>query len=145
MLKQLCVFLILTFSVQVFAETAQQNPLPTGSVIAAESMTKMVISLVLVLVIIFAIAWLLKRFAVIPTAATGHLKVVSAAGVGQRERVVIVEVGETWLVLGVAPGQINMLHSMEKSALNTSEKALKNAGAQFSETLDKSISKNPKN
>lgn len=130
---------------QAFAEIAQQNPIPTDSIIAAESMTKMVVSLVLVLVIIFAIAWLLKRFAVIPTAATGHLKVVSAAGVGQRERVVIVEVGETWLVLGVAPGRINMLHSMEKSALNTSDKALKNASAQFSEALDKSINKSTKN
>ena len=145
MLKQLSTFSVLTFPLQVFAETVQQNPIPAGTVIATESMTKMIISLVLVLGIIIAIAWLLKRFAVIPTATTGHIKIVSTAGVGQRERVVIAEVGETWLVLGVAPGQINMLYSMEKSALNTSDKALKNASVQFSEALDKSISKSTKN
>lgn len=145
MLKQLCLFFALTLPLQVFAETAQPNPIPPGSVIAAESMTKMVIGLALVLVIIIAIAWLLKRFSIIPTAATGHIKIVSAASVGQRERIVIVEIGETCLVLGVAPGQVNMLHSMEKSALNTNDKTLKNASGQFSEALDKSISKGTKN
>ena len=142
MLKPLCIFFAITFPLKVFAETA---PIPTGSVIAAESMTKMIFSLLLVLVIIIAIAWLLKRFAIIPTTTTGPIKIVSAASVGQRERVVIVEVGDTWLVLGVAPGKVNTLHSMEKSTSNSNDKTLKIAGGQFSEELDKSISKNTKN
>ncbi|MCP5245823.1 MAG: flagellar biosynthetic protein FliO [Burkholderiales bacterium] len=108
-------------------------------------MTKMIFSLVLVLVIIIAIAWMLKRFAIIPTTATGPIKIVSAASVGQRERVVIVEIEDTWLVLGVAPGKVNTLHSMEKSASISSDKTLKIAGGQFSEALNKSIEKNTKN
>jgi flagellar protein FliO/FliZ len=34
--------------------------------------------------------------------------------VGQRERVVLVEVADTWLVIGVAPGHVTALHSMPK-------------------------------
>lgn len=71
-------------------------------------------ALVLVLVIIGGLAWFLKRFALIPTASAGVIKVIAATGIGQRERVVVVEVDKTWLVLGVAPGRVNKLHAMEK-------------------------------
>jgi flagellar protein FliO/FliZ len=37
--------------------------------------------------------------------------------VGPRERVVIVEVEDTWLVVGVAPGRVNALHQMPKGRL----------------------------
>ena len=45
------------------------------------------------------------------------LKVISGVAVGQRERIVLVEVNDTWLVIGVAPGQVRTLHSMPKSNL----------------------------
>ena len=55
-------------------------------------------------------AWLLKRFArgswSLPA---GAIKVIGGVAVGQRERVVVVEVGGTWLVVGVAPGQVRAL------------------------------------
>ena len=47
----------------------------------------------------------------------GHLvKVVSSAALGQRERVVVVEVGGQWLVLGVTSSQVNMLHTLPAQA-----------------------------
>ncbi|MDH5553216.1 MAG: flagellar biosynthetic protein FliO [Nitrosomonas sp.] len=142
MLKHLCILFPLTLPLQVFAETAQKNPLSTpGSVIAAESMTQMIAALMLVLLIIIAIAWLLKRFAIIPSTSTGLIKIVSAASVGQRERIVIVDIGETRLVLGVAPGQVNKLHSMKNSSLEAVEKTPKKAVSPFSEKLDNSIHK----
>ena len=45
------------------------------------------------------------------------LKVISGVAVGQRERIVLVEVNDTWLVVGVAPGQVRTLHSMPKASL----------------------------
>ncbi len=46
------------------------------------------------------------------------LRVIAGAAVGQRERVVVVEVGSTWLVLGVAPGSVTALHQMPHIALD---------------------------
>ena len=43
---------------------------------------------------------------------SGLLKIVSSAPVGTRERVVVVEVADTWLVLGVTPSQVNTLHTL---------------------------------
>ena len=102
----------------------------------------MVIGLLLVLATIGLVAWLLKRFAILPTTASGVMKVIATTGVGQRERVVIVEIGNTWLVLGVASGRVNILHSMDKTSLDNAEDTLKNlATEKFPEQLSQRINK----
>lgn len=70
------------------------------------------LGLALVLAMIFGCAWLARRFGLQQTGSGRLLKVVSSAMVGQRERVVVVEVGGQWLVLGVAAGQVRALHNM---------------------------------
>ncbi len=77
-------------------------------------MLKMFFVLLVVLAMLFAVAWFLKRFAVTQKIPGGSIKVIAGAAVGQRERVVLVEVGETWLVVGVAPGHVSALHTMPK-------------------------------
>jgi flagellar protein FliO/FliZ len=68
-----------------------------------------------VLAVIAAAAWLLKRFTPGAYGSSGVLRVVAGAAVGQRERVVIVEVGASWLVVGVAPGSVNLLQQMPRA------------------------------
>ncbi|HQT27438.1 MAG TPA: flagellar biosynthetic protein FliO [Burkholderiales bacterium] len=77
-------------------------------------MLKMFFVLLVVLAMLFAVAWFLKRIAVSQKIPGGSIKVIAGAAVGQRERVVLVEVGETWLVVGVAPGHVSALHTMPK-------------------------------
>jgi flagellar protein FliO/FliZ len=135
--------LVWILPLHAFAETGKPGYVPPPSVISTESTMQMIGGLLLVLVIIGCIAWLLKRFALIPTAATGALKVVAATGVGQRERVVIVEIDSTWLVLGVAPGRVNRLHTMDKPAMNTTDKAQNNPSAEeFAAQLNQNLKNN---
>ncbi|MDI1244807.1 MAG: flagellar biosynthetic protein FliO, partial [Rhodoferax sp.] len=47
----------------------------------------------------------------------------------QRERVVVVEVGNSWLVLGVAAGQVNALHTMAAEKLTVPASAQLGPGA----------------
>ena len=61
--------------------------------------------------------WLLKRVSAPLGAVPGALRVVAGTAVGARERIVLVEVGETWLVVGVAPGQVSALHQMPRGQL----------------------------
>mgnify|MGYP000383068744 CR=1 FL=1 len=44
------------------------------------------------------------------------MRVVSAISVGTRERVVLVQVGEQQLVLGVAPGRVNLLQQIDQGS-----------------------------
>jgi flagellar protein FliO/FliZ len=38
--------------------------------------------------------------------------------IGNRERIVLVEVADTWIVVGLVPGQIRTLHTLPKGELN---------------------------
>lgn len=124
------------------AETGKPVLQPT-SALSTEGTIQMLGGLVLVLIIILGLAWVLKRFSLIPNTANGAMKLVAATGVGQRERVVIVEINDTWLVLGVAPGRVNMLHSMKKPSTDQQQDpALEPVTADFAEQLNDSIRKN---
>ena len=85
---------------------------------SAGSMLQFALGLAMVLGLIVAAGWFAKRFSIGP-AGSGTLKVVAGAAVGQRERVVIVEVGDVWMVVGVAPGRVNALHTMPRGTVNT--------------------------
>ncbi|MEO5659840.1 MAG: flagellar biosynthetic protein FliO [Polaromonas sp.] len=79
---------------------------------AAAGLLQAGFGLAVVIGLIFLFAWVVRRFG-LQTSGNGRLlKVVSSAMVGQRERVVVVEIGDAWLVLGVAAGQVRALHTM---------------------------------
>ena len=80
------------------------------------SSVKMLLGLGVVLVAIAATAWVLRRLAPGQTGSTGDLRVVAAVAVGPKERVVLVDVGDTRLVLGVAPGMVTRLHELPRPA-----------------------------
>lgn len=129
-------------SLPAIAETGKPILQPT-SALSTENTMQMLGGLVLVLIVILGLAWILKRFSLVPGTANGTMKLVAATGIGQRERVVIVEINGTWLVLGVAPGRVNMLHSMEKPATNSQQHdAPEPESADFATQFNDSIRKN---
>lgn len=75
-----------------------------------------VLALLLVVSLILALAWLVKR---VPGAGLGgggttnpSLRVVGSLALGPRERVVVVAVGETQLLLSVGAGGTRTLHTL---------------------------------
>ncbi|MCM8596251.1 flagellar biosynthetic protein FliO [Accumulibacter sp.] len=46
--------------------------------------------------------------------SSGPLRVVGGAMIGPRERIILVEVGDTWIVVGLVPSQIRCLHTLPK-------------------------------
>jgi flagellar protein FliO/FliZ len=90
---------------------------PPAAAVSSGSVLQVVLSLILVLAAVFVVGWILKRINLPQQGAGNALKVISGIAVGQRERIVLVEVNDTWLVVGVAPGQVNALHTMPKGVL----------------------------
>ena len=73
------------------------------------SLLQITLALGLVLGLIAAAAWLLQRLYQ-PRAGQGALiQLHASAALGARERVVLLEVGGQWLLVGVAPGQVTSL------------------------------------
>jgi flagellar protein FliO/FliZ len=99
-----------------FAVLAAQPvvPAPTVSPVSLVSMLQVLLGLGLVLAAVAGSAWLLRRFSPGQIGAGGAVKVIGGVALGPKERLVLIEIGETWLVLGVAPGQVNALHTLDK-------------------------------
>jgi len=75
---------------------------------------QIILSLALVLVIIFIAAWLLRRYGRFPGVADGNLKVLGALSVGQRERILLLQVGKEQILVGVTSSRITCLHQLEE-------------------------------
>lgn len=82
----------------------------------ATSLLQVGLGLTLVVAAIFGALFVLKRITAARGPSASHLRVVGATALGARERIVLVEIGETWLVVGVAPGCIRTLHSLPRLA-----------------------------
>lgn len=71
-----------------------------------------IVGLLVVIGLVFGCAWLARRFGLQPVNRGGLVKTVGGASLGGKERVAVVEIGDTWLVLGTAPGNVRLLHTM---------------------------------
>ncbi len=73
------------------------------------------LALALVVALLFLGAWLLRRLnGGRGFGGSGPLRLVGGLMIGPRERIVLVEVDETWIVVGIVPGQIRALHTLPK-------------------------------
>lgn len=61
----------------------------------------------------------------------GGLNIVGGVALSPRERIVLIEAGDTWLVVGIVPGQIRTLHTMPKGEISNPPPA----GAPFAQWL----------
>lgn len=75
---------------------------------------QVLIALVLVIAAIAGSAWMLRRFGPSQMGPGGAMRVVGGVMIGPRERLVLVEVKDTWLIVGVAPGHVSSVHSMPR-------------------------------
>jgi flagellar protein FliO/FliZ len=89
-------------------------PPAVGSPVSLLSLLQVLLALLVVLGAIGLFAWLMRRFVPGQAGAGGLLRVVGGVMVGPKERLVVVEVGDTWLLLGVAASAVTLVHSMPK-------------------------------
>jgi flagellar protein FliO/FliZ len=104
----------LSFAGPVYADATRSITAGAGSPDLGVAALQTVGALLLVIAVAALALWMMKRLALRPHAAGAVVKVIAGAAVGQRERVVVVEVSDIWLILGVAPGEVKILHTMAK-------------------------------
>jgi flagellar protein FliO/FliZ len=79
---------------------------------AAGSLLQTILALTFVLALLGALAWLMKRFGPRSHVGTVPIRLVGALSLGGRERIMVVEVGNQWIVVGASPGRVNALATM---------------------------------
>ncbi len=75
---------------------------------------QMVAGLLLVLLLVMVIAWMVRRIGGVSLTGGGVLSVIGGMSMGARERIVLLQVGEEQLLIGVSPGRIQKLHVLDK-------------------------------
>lgn len=118
--------LFLSFPGWLIAATTPESestrtPMLTEPVGSAD-FVQMFVGMLVVLAVIFTLAWLMKRTGYVKPQLQGALKVLASVSVGQRERIVLVQAGDEQLLLGVAPGQVRSLHVL-KEPINVADAA----------------------
>lgn len=111
---------ILRASAVLLPGSALAQTTATDPGVSASAMLQTVLALGLVIGILFLAAFLLRRLnGGRGFGNSGPLRIVGGLMIGTRERIVLVEVADTWLVIGLVPGQIRTLHTLPKGELQT--------------------------
>jgi flagellar protein FliO/FliZ len=122
---------------RVFAAPAAASTVPAGSAVGLGQVT---FALLLVLAAVFAVAWMTRRLRTLGSTGTATIEIVSQVALGARERAVVVRVGQTHLLLGVAPGRVNLLQQLpEGSVAAVVPPASEPAKADFAALLRRSL------
>ena len=97
---------------QVGASPAASVAAPATSGSVAGQLTQLVLGLLLVLGLIFFLAWLLRRVQNAAPAANQVIQVIGSRQVGPRDRLLLVQVGNEQILVGHTPGSLSTLHVM---------------------------------
>jgi flagellar protein FliO/FliZ len=86
----------------------------SGSGMAGQ-LAQLVLGLLLVLGVIFFLAWMLRRVQQAGPAGRGQvIDIISSRALGPRDRLVLVQVGNEQILLGLSPGTITALHVLKE-------------------------------
>nr|WP_178131139.1 flagellar biosynthetic protein FliO [Pseudomonas sp. C1C7] len=106
---------MLPFCALAAEPTAATAAAPVASSGVAGQLTQLVLGLLLVVGLIFFLAWLLRRVQQAGPAGKGQvIDIVGTRALGPRDRLVLVQVGNEQILLGLSPGTITALHVLKE-------------------------------
>ena len=107
-------FSVLAAEPQTTGAAAAAPVVVAGTGVGAQ-LTQLVLGLLLVLGLIFALAWLLRRVQQTGARQGGQvIELISSRALGARDRLVLVQVGNEQILLGLTPGRITPLHVLKE-------------------------------
>jgi flagellar protein FliO/FliZ len=127
-----------TTAAHVFAAPGAVASSPASGVAGIGQVT---LALCIVLGAIFLCAWLARRMRHISGGRSGAVSVVAEVRLGPKERAVLLQVGTTQLLVGVAPGQINALHVLTEPVATQAPPVPPIDGTSFKALLRRSLGK----
>ena len=79
------------------------------------TLLNILVALGLVLLLIIGLGFAVRRYSPAVGRTTALLRVHASLGLGGRERVVLVQAGADYLLLGVSPGRVQTLHQLDRA------------------------------
>jgi flagellar protein FliO/FliZ len=85
-----------------------------ASPLSVSSLAQLTLSLLAIVALIFAISWLLKRFKLAAPRGRGDISVIDQLAIGPRERIVLVRVGDSQVLVGIGSAGMIALTPLAK-------------------------------
>ncbi|MGV8919918.1 MAG: flagellar biosynthetic protein FliO [Pseudomonas sp.] len=99
------------------ADLVQASAAPVNGALnagVAGQLTQLVLGLLLVIGLIFGLAWLLRRVQSAGPRNGQVIELIGSRALGARDRLLLVQVGNEQILLGITPGRITPLHVLKE-------------------------------
>lgn len=126
--------LVLTGLLSSTALAQSQLDSPVLEPLSTPYLFKLTGGLLLVVMVIFVLAWLVRKFNLNQQSQNGLIKIIAGLSIGTRDRIVLLQIGEEQILVGLTPGRIEKLHTLSQP-LDAPEGQL--ASSSFAEKLNR--------
>lgn len=96
---------------------AAETTRPISQPLFTSGMTQMITGLVLVVAAILVVTWVVKRVPGMQATGKGTIRIIDAMHVGSRDKVLLIQVGDEQLLVGVTAQNINTLHRLSEPVI----------------------------
>lgn len=116
----------------------------TSPVSYSANIMQMMMGLFFIVIMIFGVVWLMKKVGYQGYNASGLIKVKSCLPISNKEKILLIEVGEEQVLVGTAPGFIGHIKTMDKPVMDISNTAFSTppVASAFADKLKNIINKN---
>ena len=90
------------------------NPVTAPNLSTAHSLGSAALNLIIVLALIFALAWVLRRVRGLRNNLPGQISIKATLSLSMKERVMLIDAAGEHLLIGVSPSGITKLHRYTK-------------------------------
>ena len=121
-------------------------PASSAAPSAGGGFAEVTLALIVILALIAGLAWVMKRMRGFGVGANDRIRVLGERVLGPKERCVLVRIGDTDILVGVAQGNVRAIHVFPAGANTEAPPAPADAGPQlpnFKDLLLKSLGKSP--
>ena len=101
---------------------AKQEPVTTSDALSVS------IGLIFILLLIFSLAWFMRKMGYSNISGQGQLSILATLNLGQKEKIILLQVGQQQMLVGITATQINTLHVLKEPLESIETQAGKEVG-----------------
>ena len=106
-----------------------------------ESFSQMFFGLIVVLAIIFILASVIKKLNLVNVGGNHVINVLATQNLGNKERLLLVQVGNDQILLGMSPGNIRKVHKLSSNVVMENKGPLTQSDTDFTRMLKNVLQK----
>jgi len=83
------------------------------AVLDTSNLLQMILALGVVVVLIVGLSYAVRKFNMFSVGSSAHIRIVSGLALSNKDRLLLVQVGEEQLLISTSPGRVQKIHEMQ--------------------------------